>query len=59
MSTKKKAGRPPLDNPRSKVLQVRFTERDFAELEKYAQKAGLSVAAFVRGNVLASILKDQ
>lgn len=58
MSERKKAGRPKATYPRSKVIQVRFTERDFEILEGLAEKAGMSLAAFVRGNVLSSILRD-
>ena len=43
-----KMGRPIADNPRSKVLAIRFTESELEELKERATKYNLTIAETVR-----------
>lgn len=58
MSEQKKVGRPVSKNPRTKVVQVRFTEEHYKLIEECADMAGLTISAFIRGNVLSGALKS-
>lgn len=57
MEEKKSVGRPRIEKPRSKVVQVRLTEEDYLGLEKLALRAGMTVSAFVRANIRTMVWK--
>ena len=49
-----RTGRPPLTQgrARSESVRIRLTQMELAELKKQAKAAGLSVAAFIRKQLL-------
>lgn len=49
-----RTGRPKTDNPRNKFLTVRFTEEEYARLQRLAAYQGISISNYVKrvlGNV--------
>lgn len=46
-----KMGRPISDNPHKHVLSIRFTDDEYAELKKRAQKYNLTIAETVRKEI--------
>jgi len=47
-------GRPPLENPRSKMVNTRMTQREYALVAEAAEASGLRVAEYVRVKALAA-----
>lgn len=48
------AGRPPSENPRSKVIPVRLTEDEHALIVRAAQAAGEPVGVWIRTKAVAA-----
>ncbi len=48
MKTGKKMGRPKMDEPKTKPVQVRFTEAEYERLKVCAAKYNLTITQFVR-----------
>ena len=41
--------RPPIDNPRTELIQIRVTPEDKAKLKARAERVGLSLSAYLLG----------
>lgn len=52
MMTAKKMGRPPIENPKSNRVTVRFTEQEKKILDAYCEKYKKSRAEGVRDGIL-------
>jgi DNA phosphorothioation-dependent restriction protein DptG len=39
------------DEKLSKTAQIRFTEKEYQELERLAERAGMDVSKFLRANI--------
>lgn len=48
MKTGKKMGRPKMDEPKTKPVQVRFTESEYEKIKVCAAKNNLTITQFVR-----------
>ena len=58
MSTARKRGRPPADNPLERRLLIRLTADDAAEVEDRARQQGQTVTQWLRAAILRA-LKSQ
>jgi uncharacterized protein (DUF1778 family) len=54
MEPKRAIGRPKSDNPRGKVVPVRFTDDEQAAVQAAADAAGQSLSTWVRERAIAS-----
>ena len=55
MASGKKMGRPKLEDPKSRNVQVRFTESEYANIKKCADDNNLSITQFVRQGTLMKL----
>ena len=55
MASSKKMGRPKLDDPKSKNIQARFTESEYAMIQECANRNNLSITQFVRQGTLMKL----
>jgi uncharacterized protein (DUF1778 family) len=53
-----RTGRPPSDNPRTKMVNVRLTEDEYMCLFPAAQAAGVTISEYVRSHALAAARKQ-
>lgn len=51
--------RPKIDNPKSKMLNVRFEETEVDDLDLYARSLGLSRSRYVRQLVREGIARER
>lgn len=58
MTTKKKVGRKAAEEPRDTVKQVRWTEKEWLQVTRAAQIAGLAPSVFIRFTVLQNIKSE-
>ena len=52
MEQKNKPGRPPIHDDDKRREQRIFSRNEWAEVQRRAEKAGMSAAAYVRGKML-------
>lgn len=55
MAEPKKMGRPRLEEPKNKNIQVRFTEGEYGKIKKCADDNNLSITQFVRQGTLIKL----
>ncbi len=53
-----RTGRPPSNNPRTKMINVRLTEDEYMCLFPAAQAAGVTISEYVRSHALAAARKQ-
>lgn len=54
-----RTGRPPLDNPRTVVQRVRLTPDEDASIRGAAERAGMTVADWMRAKLLAAAKRSK
>lgn len=54
MNDGSRGGRPHAQDPLGKVRGVRFTDREAAEIDEAAERAGVKVARFIREAAVAA-----
>lgn len=53
------AGRPKEDNPKGKIVTVRFTDDEIKKLDEHVKKKNTTKSKFIRKSVIESIEQDK